>query len=79
MPYNDGTEGPHEGVAWANVHPLIGDLCLDGEGRIDDRRYVELTRGNLSLDDALTFREMRMVAASRRDAAQHNQAHNRES
>lgn len=58
-------------MEYANVHPIIGNLCCRPEGGVDVEMYRALTR-DLSIDEALDLLEMDDVARSWRKATEAN-------
>lgn len=64
----------YRGIEYANVHPLIGNLCLRPEGDVNHALFVDL-HTTLSWDDALDLEEIVLVGRTWRDAAQANAAH----
>lgn len=60
------------GIDYANVPPLIGNLCRRPDGSVDAALFAALMHGPLSLDDALDLDEIAQVSASAHDAAQVN-------
>lgn len=72
----DTSGGPHRGIEFANVAPLIGNLCIRPEGGVDVAMYLALTT-TLPLDAALDLAEIDNVSRSHRDAAHANATYRR--
>lgn len=70
-PTEDTADGPYKGMSYANVHPLIGNLCIKPEGGVDVNMFLALQE-ELSLDDALDIIEMDMVSRSWHAASRAN-------
>ena len=62
----------YKGMEYANVHPLIGNLCINPEGGVDVAMFIAL-RDELSMDDALDLLEMDAVSRSWHSASRANQ------
>lgn len=60
-------DGQFEGIQFANVHPLIGNLSIRPEGGVDVAMYEALTQ-RMSLEEALDLSEIDRVERSWRDA-----------
>lgn len=61
-------------MEYANVHPIIGNLCVKPEGGVDVVMFQAL-HTDLSIDDALDLVEMDEVSRSWHDAARANAEH----
>jgi hypothetical protein len=62
---------PHKGIQYANVHPLIGNLCSRPDGGVDADLFVRL-HTSMCLKQALDLAEIMEVGNSWRDAYQAN-------
>lgn len=71
MPEGTGQEGPYRGTTYANVPPLIGNLCSKPEGGVDVAMYKALMY-ELTLEEALDLWEIDEVGRSWRAAIEGN-------
>ena len=72
MPPQEENSGcAYKGMDYANIHPLIGNLCIKPEGGVDVSMFLAL-RDELSLDDALDILEMDVVSRSWHTASRAN-------
>lgn len=67
----------HRGIEFANVHPLIANVCSRPEGGVD-WALLKAAQETLSLDDLLDIAEIETVGRSWRDAIQGNLEFQRE-